>query len=127
MSLKVTAGKTIHRRTNIKVRLEEEEKDAMELQNKIEYAKYKIEANEQEIVELKKEIDNLWSKRRHYTQKKERLDQLPSISEYIDLKDNQRVLEKKIKTLERRINIAQPHYERAMQLMEKSGRSREYS
>lgn len=117
LSLKVTAGKTIHRLTSVKTKLIDEENDVEQLKKEINESKVLIQQNEEEIKELRKKIKKANKVRKRYTQKKDKLDDLPSVGDYIDLKSDQTKLISQLHTLERKITIATPHYERALTLL----------
>jgi hypothetical protein len=117
LSLKVTSGKSTQRLTNIKDTLSKEEKKYKELAQEIEDATQQIEVNMKNIQKVKKMTKLINRKQKKYKQQKYESDNLPSVSDYIDLKDMESLLEKQVATLMRKIVIAKPNFERALTMM----------
>jgi Domain of unknown function (DUF4201) len=119
LSLKVTSGKSTQRLTQIKDTLSKEEKKLKELTQEISEAEENIEFNAKNILKVKKITKEISRKQRKYKQQKYESDNLPSVSDYIDLKNKEADLEKKVATLSRKITIAEPSYQNALKILEK--------
>ena len=79
-----------------------------------------IETNEKMIGKVKKMTLAIERKNRKFKIQKYESDNLPSVSDYIDLKNEEASLLKKLSTLQRKIQIAQPSYENALKIMNKT-------
>ncbi|CAG9316846.1 unnamed protein product [Blepharisma stoltei] len=118
LSLKVTSGKCTLRLTNVKETLQREEKKLEMLKQEITDADSQIKVNTKSIQKVKKTVKFIGEKQRKLQLQKNDLDSLPSVSDYIDLKGEEDKLLLQVKTLERKIAIAKPNYEKAMKKIE---------
>ena len=120
LSLKVTSGKSTQRLTQIKDTLSKEEKKLKELVQEITDFQNQIELNAVTIQKVMKMTKIINKKQRKYKQQKYETDNLPSVSDYIDLKAAEAALLQQVATLKRKINIAKPDYDRALKILNKS-------
>ncbi|OMJ83189.1 hypothetical protein SteCoe_15971 [Stentor coeruleus] len=119
LSLKVTSGKSTQRLTHIKDMLSKEEKKLKELTQEIEDADYQTDTNMKNIQKVKKMTKIINRKQKRYKQQKNESENLPSVSDYIDLKNEESQLLKQVSTLERKIIIAEPGYDKALKILNK--------
>lgn len=119
LSLKVTSGKSTQRLTHIKDMLSKEEKKLKELTQEIEDAVYQNDANTKNIQKVNKMTKIINRKQKRYKQQKNESENLPSVSDYIDLKNEESQLLKQVSTLERKIIIAEPGYDKALKILNK--------
>lgn len=119
LSLKVTSGKSTLRLTQIKDTLSKEEKKLKELTQEIRDAQGQIELNSGTIYKVKKLTKTINRNQRLLKQQKYERGDLPSVSDYIDLKDMEAVLLKQVATLKRKIDIGRPKFEEALKVVRK--------
>ena len=120
LSLKVNAGTNTQNLTHTKDELNQEEKQLKSLVEQIDDSTKNIEINEKMIGKVKKLTLVIERKNRKFKIQKYESDNLPSVSDYIDLKNEESSLLKKMSTLQRKIQIAQPSYENALKIMNKT-------
>ena len=120
LSLKVNAGTNTQNLTHTKDELNQEEKQLKSLIEQIDESTKNIETNEKMIGKVKKMTLAIERKNRKFKIQKYESDNLPSVSDYIDLKNEEASLLKKLSTLQRKIQIAQPSYENAEKIMSKT-------
>ena len=120
LSLKVTSGKSTQRLTQIKDTLNKEEKKLKEFVQEITDFQNQIELNTVTIQKVMKMTKIINKKLRKYKQQKYETDNLPSVSDYIDLKGDEEGLLLQVSTLKRKINIARPEYEKALKILNKA-------
>jgi hypothetical protein len=120
LSLKVNAGTNTQNLTHTKDELNHEEKELKSLTEQIEESTKNIEINEKMIAKVKKMTLAIERKNRKFKIQKYESDNLPSVSDYIDLKNQEASLLKKLSTLERKIQIAQPSYENGLKILTKT-------
>ena len=118
--MKVNAGTNTQNLTHTKDELNQEEKQLKSLVEQIDDSTKNIEINEKMIGKVKKLTLVIERKNRKFKIQKYESDNLPSVSDYIDLKNEESSLLKKMSTLQRKIQIAQPSYENALKIMNKT-------
>ena len=121
LSLKVTSGKSTQRLTKIKDTLSQEEKKLKELTQEIIDATAQIKFNADNIEKVNERTAEIFKQARKLQQQKyDNSDNLPSVSDYIDLKIKESELQKQVATLTRKITIADISYQNAVKLLGKS-------
>ena len=119
ITLKLTSGRCTLRLTNVKTTLQKEEKELEQLKHEIVEFKKQIEKNEEDIKKVTDTSKRLGGDLRNLRLQKSQADNLPSVTDYINLKDQESTFSKQVKTLERKIEIAQPNYYKALKLLKR--------
>lgn len=120
LSLKVNSGTNTQNLTQIKDTLSREEKELKDLETQIEENTESIKVNTKVILKVKNMTKKINKKQKKYKQQKYESDNLPTVSNYIDLKNNEAMLKKQVATLNRKIMIIQPSFENALKLISKT-------